>query len=105
MDYPSICTFFSTINELQYNTIQNNGIRSQSARCEREAVVRSFVKCGIAVPMDRSRDSKINIETLSSYKVVESHDVEAVDFYESSDDAYEEDEESLEFSSELPDTL
>ena len=55
--------------------------------------------------MDRSRDSKINIETLSSYKVVESHDVEAVDFYESSDDVYEEDEESLEFSSELPDTL
>ena len=51
MDYPSICTFFSTINELQYNTIQNNGIRSQSARCEREAVVRSFVKCGIPVPM------------------------------------------------------
>ena len=58
-----------------------------------------------AVPMDRSRDSKINIEILSRYKVVESHDVEAVDFYESSDDVYEKDEESSEFSSELPDTL
>lgn len=34
---------------------------------------------------------------------IESHDV--VDFYESLDDVYEEDEESSEFSSELPDTL
>ena len=34
---------------------------------------------------------------------IESHVV--VDFYESSDDVYEEDEESSEFSSELPDTL
>ena len=54
--------------------------------------------------MGRRQDSEINIEILSSYKVVESNDVEAVDFYESSDDDQEEDEESSEFSSELPDT-
>ena len=45
-----------------------------------------FVKWIIAVPMDGSQDSENNIKSLSNSKVVESHDLKAVDFYCSSSD-------------------
>ena len=81
---------------------------SLTTKCQ-EAVVRSFVKCGITIPMDRNWDSKDSIKNLSNYKVGVSHDDEVVDFYSSSIDEYSdddrgEDEESSEFSSELSDT-
>ena len=74
-------------------------------RCQQEAVVCSFVKWGIAIPKDWSRNSEINIGSLCNYKVGELHDFEAADFYslssdESSDHDSGEDEESCEFSSD-----
>ena len=37
----------------------------------RETMIRSFEKCGIALPLDGSRDSEINIEGLDDYEVGE----------------------------------
>ena len=70
-------------------------------------MVHSFVKYGIAVPMD-GRDSEININFISNCMVGESHDIEEVGFYssinyESSGDDQEENEESSEFFSEFLD--
>ena len=42
----------------------------------KDTVVRSFVKCGIALPIDGSRDSEINIMDLDDYEVGVSTDVE-----------------------------
>ena len=35
----------------------------------KETVVRSFVRCGVTLSIDGSRDSEINIEGLPNYKV------------------------------------
>ena len=35
----------------------------------KEAVIRSFRKCGISLPIDESMDSEINIKGLESYAV------------------------------------
>ena len=50
-------------------------------------MVRSFVKCGIALPIDGSRDSEINIQNLPNYEVGKSHDVEDVEFYSSTSES------------------
>ena len=49
-------------------------------------MVRSFVKCGIALPTSGSKDSEINIDGLSDYSIGESADVEELTFYSDSDD-------------------
>ena len=52
-----------------------------------ETVVCSFFKCGITIPIDGSRDSKINIEGLPNYEVVKSHNVEDIEFYSSASES------------------
>ena len=42
-------------------------------------VIRSFVKCGIALPISGSRDSEINIDGLPNNRMDESADVEEMD--------------------------
>ena len=49
-------------------------------------MVRSFVKCGIALQTSGSKDSEINIDGLSDYSIGESADVEELTFYSDSDD-------------------
>ena len=39
---------------------------------ERHAAIRSFVKCGIALPISGSKDSEINIDGLLDYWMNES---------------------------------
>ena len=46
----------------------------------------SVVKCGIALPTSRSKDSEINMDGLSDYSIGESTDVEELTFYSDSDD-------------------
>ena len=43
--------------------------------------MRSFVKCGIALPSDGSRDGEINIMDLDDYEVGVSADVEDIEFF------------------------
>ena len=50
----------------------------------KETVVRSFVKCGITLPIDGSQDSEISIEGVPNYEVGKSHDVEDIEFYSDS---------------------
>ena len=52
----------------------------------RETVIRSFEKCRIALPLDGSRDSEINIEGLDDYEVGDSADIEDIEFYTDSSD-------------------
>ena len=48
--------------------------------------MRSFVKCGIALPIDGSRDSEVNITDLDDYEVGVSADVEDIEFFSSESD-------------------
>ena len=47
-------------------------------------VIRSFVKCGIALPTSGERDNEISI--IPEYTIGQSYDVKDVMFYDSSDD-------------------
>ena len=58
----------------------------ETSRRLREAVVRSFFKCGIALPTSGSKNNKINIDRLSDYSIGELADVEELTFYSDSDD-------------------
>ena len=58
----------------------------ETSRRLRETVVRSFVKCGIALQTSGSKDSEINIDGLSDYSIGESANVEELTFYSVSDD-------------------
>ena len=49
-------------------------------------MIRSFEKCGIALPMDGTRDSEINIEGQDEYEIGDSADIEDIDFFTDSDD-------------------
>ena len=42
-------------------------------------MIRSFEKCGIALPLDGSRE--INIDGLDDYEVRDSADIEDIEFY------------------------
>ena len=44
----------------------------------KDTVIRSFVKCGIALPISGSRDNEINIDGLPDYCMNESADVEEI---------------------------
>ena len=50
------------------------------------AVIRSFVKCGIPLPIFCSRDSEINIDGLPDYRMGESADIEEIEFFTDSDE-------------------
>ena len=58
----------------------------------RETVAHAFVKCGIALPIDGSRDGEIHLEGIPDYEVGASKDVEDVLFYDSDDSCFEMDE-------------
>ena len=49
-------------------------------------VIRSFVKCGISLPISGSRDSEINIDGLPDYRMGESADIEEIEFFSDSDE-------------------
>ena len=58
----------------------------QKTSCRlKDTVVRSFVKCGIALPISGSRDTEINIVGLADYRIGESADVEEITFHYDSD--------------------
>ena len=40
----------------------------KTSRRLEDTVIRSFVKCGIALPISGSRDSEINIDALPDYR-------------------------------------
>ena len=48
---------------------------------ERHVAIRSFVKCGIALPITGSRDSEINIDGLPDYWMNKSADLEETKFF------------------------
>ena len=58
----------------------------ETSRRIKDTVIRSFVKCGIALPTSGERDNEINIEGIPEYTIAPSYDVEHVMFYDSSDD-------------------
>ena len=47
----------------------------------KETVIRSFAKCGIALPTSGGRDEEINLEGLPYYKIGQSFDVEGLVSY------------------------
>ena len=49
------------------------------SRVSLKTVIRSFVKCGIALPISGSRDSEINIDSLPDYRMNESADEEEIE--------------------------
>jgi len=53
----------------------------ETSRRLKDTVIRSFVKCGIALPISGSRDSEINIDGLPVYCMGESADVEEIEFF------------------------
>ena len=55
----------------------------------RETVAHAFVKCGIALPIDGSRDTEIHLKGIPDYEVGASKDVEDVLFYDSDDSCFE----------------
>ena len=58
----------------------------ETSRRLKDPVIRSFVKCGIPLPMFCSRDSEINIDGLPDYRMGESADIEEIEFFTDSDE-------------------
>ena len=56
----------------------------ETSRRLKDTVIRSIVKCGVALPISGSRDSEINIDGLPDYRMGESVDVEEIDFFSDS---------------------
>ena len=56
----------------------------ETCRRIKDMVIRSFVKCGIALPTSGERDNEISI--IPEYTIGQSYDVKDVMFYDSSDD-------------------
>ena len=52
----------------------------------KDTVIRSFVKCGISLPISGSRDSEINIDGLPDYRMGESADIEEIEFFSDSEE-------------------
>ena len=50
----------------------------------KDTVIRSFVKCGIALPISGSRNSEINIDGLPDYCMNESADLKEIEFFSDS---------------------
>ena len=47
----------------------------------KDTVIRSIVKCGIALLISGSRDSEINIDGVRDYRMGESSDIEEIEFF------------------------
>ena len=63
------------------------GTAWQETSCRlKDTVIRSFVKCGISLPISSSRDSEINIDGLPDYRMGESADIEEIEFFSESDE-------------------
>ena len=58
----------------------------ETSRRLKDPVIRSFVKCGIPLPIFCSRDSEINIDGLPDYRMGESADIEEIEFFSDSDE-------------------
>ena len=58
----------------------------ETSRRLKDTVIRSFVKCGIPLPIFCSRDSEINIDGLPDYRMGESADIEEIEFFSDSDE-------------------
>ena len=58
----------------------------ETSRRLKDTVIRSFVKCGISLPIYGSRDSEINIDGLPDYHMGESADIEEIEFFSDSDE-------------------
>ena len=58
----------------------------ETSRRLKDTVIRSFVKCGISLPISGSRDSEINIDGLPDYRMGESADIEEIEFFTDSDE-------------------
>ena len=58
----------------------------ETSRRLKDTVIRSFVKCGISLPISGSRDSEINIDGLPDYRMGESADIEEIEFFSDSDE-------------------
>ena len=56
----------------------------ETSRRLKDTVIRSFVKCGIALPISGSRDSEIYIGGLPDYRMGESANVEEIEFFSDS---------------------
>ena len=63
------------------------GAAWQETSCRlKDTVIRSFVKCGISLPISGSRGSEINIDGLPDYRMVESDDIEEIEFFTDAED-------------------
>ena len=51
----------------------------------KDTVIRSFVKCGISLPISGSRDSEINTDGLPDYRLGESADIEEIELFTDSE--------------------
>ena len=58
----------------------------ETSRRLKDTVIRSFVKCGISLPISGSRDSEINVDGLPDYRMGESADIEEIEFFTDSDE-------------------
>ena len=58
----------------------------ETSRRLKDTVIRSFVKCGISLPISGSRDSEINIDGLPDYRMGESADIEEIEFFSDSEE-------------------
>ena len=58
----------------------------ETSRRLKDTVNRSFVKCGISLPISGSRDSEINIDGLPDYRMGESADIEEIEFFSDSEE-------------------
>lgn len=53
----------------------------ETSRRVKETVNRSFVKCGISLPISDSRDSEINIDGLPDYRMCDEADIEEIEYF------------------------
>ena len=61
----------------------------ETSRRLKDTVIRSFLKCGIAMPISGSRDSEINIDGLPDYRMGELAHVEEIEFFSHSEEESE----------------
>ena len=60
--------------------------RQETSRRLKDTVIRSFVECGISLPISGSRDIEINMDGLPDYHMGESADIEEIDFFTDSEE-------------------
>ena len=58
----------------------------ETSRRLKDTVIRSFVKCGIPLPISGSRGSEINIDGLPDYRMSEPADIEVIEFFTDSEE-------------------